>query len=123
MTSTHVYANFAGRRRKFELTIGAASELEKRCGAGVGEILLRLGSHHFTVDDVVQSIQLGLEGGGTSEAEATALGQRHIKPPLSSHLQLAIDIVAAFINGVPQNDGDEEKKSPEIDNPPEPMPP
>lgn len=96
------HAAFAGRRRKFQLRIGEIGELERLCGAGLGEIMVRLSAHRFYLADIRETIRLGLEGGGESEPAATALVMRNVDPtPIGEHLQLAADILSAAVTGVP----------------------
>jgi hypothetical protein len=103
---TAVYRPFAGRERKFQLRIGEIGELERLAGAGIGEIMVRLGSHRFKAADIRETIRLGLEGGGASEPEATALVMRSVdKNPLAEHLQLAADILSAAVTGIPDSAG------------------
>lgn len=101
-TSTVVDADFAGRRRRFQLRLGEIAELERLCGAGIGEVMLRLGSHTFRLADIREPVRLGLEGGGATEPEATALVARYLDgTPLAEHLELAGRIIAACVNGAP----------------------
>ncbi|GJE38557.1 gene transfer agent family protein [Methylobacterium persicinum] len=97
---TVVDADFAGQRRRFQLRLGEIGELERLTGAGIGAILLRIASHQFSVRDVWDTIRLGLEGGGTSAVEASALALRYRDAPLIDFLPLAGSIVAAAVNGV-----------------------
>src|SRR6476620_3651062 len=99
--STIVFATFAGKKRRFQLTIGGVQEVERICKAGIGAIMLRIGSHSFYHDDVWQPIRLGLEGGGASEAEASALVLRYENAPLRPYLNLAGFIIASHVNGAP----------------------
>ena len=103
---TVLHAAFAGRRRRFCLRLGEIEDLERLCGAGVGEIMLRLSTHRFRVADIRETVRLGLQGGGASEPEATALVMGHFdKMPLAEHLQLAADILSAAVAGVPDDPG------------------
>jgi hypothetical protein len=105
---TTVYEPFAGRRRKFQLRLGEIEELETLCRAGIGEIMVRLANHTFRLADVRETVRLGLQGGGLSEPEATALVMRHVDDtPVADHLQLAANILSAAVAGV------EVKKKPE----------
>lgn len=99
--STIVYAIFAGKRRRFQLTIGGVQEVERICKAGIGAIMLRIGSHSFYHDDIWQPIRLGLEGGGATEAEASALVLRYEAAPIRPYMNLAGFIVSSHVNGAP----------------------
>lgn len=100
---TLVTAEFAGRPCRFQLRLGEMAELERLCGAGIGAIFMRLGAHQFTHRDVWDTIRLGLEGGGMSGIAASALVLRYQDEPLMDYLPLAGRIVAAAVNGVPQD--------------------
>ncbi len=78
------------------------AELERLCGAGIGAIFMRLGTHQFSHRDVWDTIRLGLEGGGLSGVAASALVLRYQDEPLMEYLPLAGRIVAAAVNGVPK---------------------
>ncbi|MGY2051680.1 gene transfer agent family protein [Methylobacterium sp. JK268] len=107
------YADFAGRRRKFELRLGEIGELERRAGAGIGEIMVRLAAHRFYAADIRETVRLGLVGGGEDLAGAEALMRYSVDGfPLSEHLQLAADILAAAVTGVePEGNGGTEGRS------------
>ncbi|KQP34304.1 hypothetical protein ASF27_01715 [Methylobacterium sp. Leaf102] len=98
---TCVDADFAGERRRFQLRLGEMGELERLTGIGIGAIFMRMGAHQFSHRDVWDTIRLGLEGGGTSALEATALVMRYHTQPLMDFLPLAASIVAAAVNGAP----------------------
>ncbi|MGX5777467.1 gene transfer agent family protein [Methylorubrum zatmanii] len=101
-SATALYADFAGRTLKFELRIGEIGELERRCGAGIGEIMVRLAAHRFYAHDVVEPIRLGLVGGGLSPADAETLMRFNVHGrPLAENLQLAGSILEAAVSGVP----------------------
>ena len=101
-SATAVYADFAGRPVKFELRIGEIGELERRCNAGIGEILVRLAAHRFYAADVVEPIRLGLVGGGEGQAGAEALMRYNVHGrPLAENIGLAARIVEAAVSGVP----------------------
>lgn len=94
---------FAGRERTFRLRIGEAGELERLCNAGIGAIMLRLASHQFYSADIRETVRLGLQGGGASEPEATALVMNNVDAkPLADHIQLAADILGAYVSGIPE---------------------
>ncbi len=77
------------------------AELERLCGAGIGAIFMRLGTHQFSHRDVWDTIRLGLEGGGLSGVAASALVLRYQDEPLMDTAARG-RIVAAAVNGVPK---------------------
>lgn len=95
-------------------------DLEEKCGAGVFEIAERLESVALAsaegrlggkarINDVRETIRLGLIGGGMSAIDAMRLVRKHVdnRPALESVL-LAYSILAAVLRGVP---GDEPGKA------------
>jgi len=101
-SATALHADFAGRTLKFELPIGEIGELERRCNAGIGEIMVRLAAHRFFAHDIVETIRLGLIGGGLSQADAETLMRWNVfGRPLAENLQLAGSILEAAVSGVP----------------------
>ncbi|MBY6242841.1 gene transfer agent family protein [Methylosinus sp. Sm6] len=101
MRHTAIYRDLAGRRRKLELRLGEIGELERLCGAGIGAILLRLSTMQWRYDDIRETIRLGLQGGGASEPDATAIVMRSLDPaPKGAYLQLAADVLTACVMGV-----------------------
>ena len=108
---TLVTAAFAGRECRFQLRLGEMAELERLCGAGIGAIFMRLGTHQFGHRDVWDTIRLGLEGGGMSGIAASALVVRYQSEPLMDYLPLAGQIVAAAVNGVPKGKAETEGES------------
>lgn len=109
---TTVRAAFAGRERNFCLRLSEMAELERLCGAGIGEIMARLATHRFTVNDIWEAIRLGLEGGGASAVEAQALVMRYHPPhyPLMDFADLAARIVQGAVSGVPKGNDETEGK-------------
>lgn len=97
--------------------IGLMLELEEKCGnTGVFEIADRLESSivagaegrlggRARVNDIRETIRLGLIGGGTPPAEAAKIVRDHVdtRPLLESAL-LAYNIVAASLRGVQGDD-------------------
>jgi hypothetical protein len=108
---TLVTATFAGRECRFQLRLGEMAELERLCGAGIGAIFMRLGTHQFTHRDVWDTIRLGLEGGGMSGVSASAMLVRYQDEPLIDYLPLAGQIVSAAVNGVPKGKAEAEGES------------
>lgn len=99
---TFVRRPFAGRERTFQLRFGEAAELERVCGAGIGAIMVRLATHQFYTSDIRETLRLGLQGGGLSEPEATALIMGNVDTRrLAEYIGLAADTIGAYVNGIP----------------------
>jgi hypothetical protein len=82
--------------------IGLLLDLEAKCDATIGLVYERLLSGRWGVNDVREVIRLGLIGGGMAQHVALATVQRAIDNgfPLSQHVLMAVQILAAAIVGV-----------------------
>ena len=93
---------FAGQERAFDLRIGEIQALERACSCGIFGLLVRLGSHQAYAADIRETVQLGLVGGGETDASSTALIMQEIDGrPLAEHLPLAAEIIKSVIDGLP----------------------
>jgi hypothetical protein len=121
MATSKVYRVFGGEERAFQLRYGEALELERlrnkglelmfrSMGGTVGNddipddiALLLGGAGDYRIEDVAQTIRLGLEGGGMKPNDAAALVQRYVKdvPDWLNNVRLATVIIGAFLAGVP----------------------
>jgi hypothetical protein len=107
---TILFADFAGQQRRFCLPLGKIADLERLCESGIGGIMVRLGTHQFKARDIWETVRLGLEGGGMSGPEATATCMPYHAEPLIWYAELAAQILAAAVNGVPVEEGDKKKE-------------
>ena len=64
---------WAGGEHAFRLGIGELRALQKACDAGPSEVLMRLVTSCWLVDDVVEVLRLALVGGGMESAAAKKL--------------------------------------------------
>lgn len=94
----------------FRLAIGQLRELQEKCDAGPAHIMSRLSSGWWMVDDIVQTIRLGLIGGGLGPIEAMKLVRVYVEErPLVESIMPAIAILSSALVGAP--DEDAQKKS------------
>lgn len=99
--STAVYRQLGGRDCRFELRLGEIRELERLCGAGIAAIYARVAMLQFKIDDIRETIRLGLIGGGTDHPEAEAIVRFSVDGrPVNNSVQLAADILKAIFEGV-----------------------
>jgi Phage tail tube protein, GTA-gp10 len=101
MKTTHT-AFFGDAEYSFCITPLLILELEAKCGAGVGAICQRVFQRQFAQSDIVETIRLGLIGGGTAPKRAAELiaayaGDR----PLSETYPLAAKILEKLWFGNP----------------------
>jgi hypothetical protein len=93
-----VELTWAGGEHRFLLTIGLLRALQDKCDAGPEWILNRLRTGQWRVDDIVQTIRLGLEGGGLSKDEARRLATTHVEErPLTLSVLTAQLVLAASL--------------------------
>lgn len=97
-----------GGEHCFALPIELLRALEQKCDAGPAWILGRLGSSQWRVDDVVETIRLGLEGGGMHKDDAHKMVRQHVEGvPLTESVLTAHAILMAALYGAGGEDGDE----------------
>lgn len=87
--------------------------LEAKCNAGVRAIMLRLETDTWYVDDIRETIRLGLIGGGATPEQALQLVKLHVDDcPLAHSKLVAYGVLSATMIGVP-GDNDVGKKKPD----------
>ena len=100
-----------GKDRDFALSLSQVIELERLCGDGIGVIAKRVLTGDFHLHDLVETIRLGMIGGGASPREADVTVQMYCKDrPLSEYRPIAVAILNALYFGVaiePSNDNGE----------------
>jgi hypothetical protein len=68
-----IQAFFGDAEYQFKLTPALVTELEGKCGAGIGAICNRVFAKHFAQSDITETIRLALIGGGTAPKRAAEL--------------------------------------------------
>lgn len=92
---------WAGGEHPFRLGIAELRALQTKCDAGPAWILSRLAGGQWMVDDVIQPIRLGLEGGGMPKSEAARLVKVHVEDePITLSVQTAQAVLMAALYGV-----------------------
>ncbi|MCV0396964.1 MAG: gene transfer agent family protein [Rhizobiaceae bacterium] len=92
---------WAGGEHGFLLTIDLLRALQEKCDAGPEWIHHRLSSGRWMVDDVIQPIRLGLEGGGLKKDEARKLVAKFVEDrPITESVLTAKAVLAAVLYGV-----------------------
>ena len=95
---------WAGGEHPFLLTIELLRALQDKCDAGPGWILNRLTSGQWRVDDVIETIRLGLEGGGMKKADARKLVDAHVlERPLTLSVMTAQVVLMSALFGDPDD--------------------
>ena len=105
--------NFAdSEARTFRLAIGQLLELQDKCNAGPAEIATRLQDGRWRVEDVTETIRLGLIGGGMSPAEANTLVRRYVhERPLLESIMYAQAIIMSALIGDPKEQVGKKRKA------------
>lgn len=84
----------------FRLAIGQLRELQEKCDCGPPEILARLAAQRWRIDDLRETIRLGLIGGGTTPVAALKLVERYVDDrPLLESVTVASSILLAALVG------------------------
>lgn len=100
----------------FRTRLGEWREIQKVCDAGLIEIMDRMQTRKWRVEDVREVIRIGLIGGGKTPTHALGLVKRYVdERPLAESLPVALAILMAAVVGVPEDppDGDRSKKKDE----------
>jgi hypothetical protein len=104
--------------RAFRLAIGQLRELQDKCAAGPAEILTRLSTGRWRVEDVRETVRLGLIGGGVTPAEAHTLTVRYVdERPLLESVMVARAALAMALVGEPEDDAGKRKAGGARSNP------
>lgn len=89
---------WGGDERTFRLAIDQCLALEEKRGCGLRELWMRLGSDGWYVEDIRESIRLGLLGAGVEPKEARRLVDLHCSDGhLFKSVLAAFTIVSAAI--------------------------
>lgn len=86
----------------FRLKLGQLRELQEKCNAGPAELYNRCVDQRWRIDDLRETIRLGLIGGGTSPEKAITLINRYFdERPLAENIIPATTILGACLIGTP----------------------
>jgi len=85
----------------FRPGIGGAEAIQETCDAGPPEVLDRLSTNRWRINDVVAPIRYGLEGGGTPAGRVVFLIDRYVTGrPLAESVPIAQAVMLALIMGI-----------------------
>lgn len=103
---------------KFRLGIAELRELQEKCDAGPMWIYerLQLNAHNgWRLEDIRETIRLGLIGGGLPPPEALALVKRYVdKRPATESILIAQAVLAFYLVGAPDEDDSSKKENAEV---------
>lgn len=112
---------FGDGEHKFRLAIAELRELQEKTDAGPPLVLSRLFQGQWRVEDVRETLRLGLIGGGMKPADAHALVVRYCdeRPAWGDNARIAAIALAAAISGAedepvgkPDGEGADRTRSP-----------
>lgn len=89
---------------KFRLGLGQVRELQEKTDCGPYELLRRVDAGTWRVDDLRETIRLGLMGGGTKPDQARKLVERYCGPPYGADVPPARAILFAAVVGAPDGE-------------------
>lgn len=86
---------------QFRLRIGELRQLQEKCDAGPMHIARRLADGSWLLDDIRETIRLGLIGAGIKQQDALRLVSEHVDSvPLIQNVVTAQAIILAAVMGV-----------------------
>lgn len=96
---------WVGGEHSFKLTIEHMRAIQQLCDAGPGLVHTRLLTGAWHVDDVIQPIRLGLEGGGMDKEDAKKLLVKHVETGVFANLvETSVALLGLFIWGAEPDD-------------------
>ncbi len=88
---------------RFRLAIGQLRELQEKCNAGPAEIAGRLADGRWRINDVRETVRLGLIGGGMALGDAHKLTVRYVEErPWLESVPAAQAVLMAALVGAPE---------------------
>lgn len=95
---------WADDEHRFKTGLKEWREIQDKCGCGLIEILDRLSTRKWKIDDIREPIRIALIGGGKTPTDALLLVRRYVdERPLQESVQVAFAVLAAAIVGVPDD--------------------
>lgn len=101
-----VAVDFGAGSHQFRLAMGELEELQEATGAGPYRCLQRLLTGEWLVQDVRDTIRLGLIGGGMAAHEALTLTRRYVddRPDWIRNAAVAVSVLSAALAGAPEEE-------------------
>lgn len=98
--AAEITLRFPDEERLYKLPIGRLRELQEKTDCGPMELLARLQAGTWRIDDVRETIRLGMIGGGLPAPEASKLIERYVDDqPLSLAAPYAQAVLYAAVIG------------------------
>lgn len=106
--SRFTYDFGATEAQEFFLGFGELQELQELCDAGPQTILRRLVSGDWFVNDVSETIRLGLIGAGVAPLEALKIVKRYVKDADRGQMENVMIAIAVLSHWLHGPDGEEQ---------------
>lgn len=98
----------------FRLTLAGIEEIEAKCDASIFEITVKLQSRKSRSKEILETLRIGLIGGGQSPADAMALVRKYgDERPLDENRDAALAVCLAGLMRVHSKELDKEPEKPE----------
>lgn len=108
----------------FRLTINGLIELEEKCSAPFTEVFRRLMAGAYSINDVRETVRLGLIGGGMEPGKALALVRRYVDArPKAESEKAAQAVLGATLFGFEEAPLGKEEAAPSAESPSASTPP
>lgn len=109
MRDAFIPLDWADGTYAFRLGWGELAELQEKCDAGPYVILDRLQGRQWRIEDISNTIRLGLIGGGMEPVKALKLVRKYVeaRPPVEN-LIYAVGILSAGLMGAPDEPSGEQ---------------
>lgn len=94
-----VELDWADGTYSFRLAWAQLAELQDKCNAGPYVILTRLEDNTWRVEDISNTLRLGLIGGGMAPADALKMARTYIeaRPPMENLIPARLVLMAALM--------------------------
>lgn len=100
-TTARITFDWGDGEHGFRLGLGQIRELQEKTGIGPAALLKRIALGDWKVDDLRETVRLGLVGAGTKAEEALKLVRRYVdERPLEESVEPAIKILNAVLFGL-----------------------
>lgn len=91
---------FGDEDHLFRLRLRQIAELQEKCKAGIGTIYRRVMTGEYYIEDVTETVRLGLIGGGMDPTKARTLMERYFDDiPVDAKWNMAAAILSACVVG------------------------
>jgi len=106
--ATHT-AFFGDKEHNFRLGVAEIRELERTTGTGIGSLFKRVIAGLFGINDLLETIRLGLIGGGMDPQTAADMIGFYGNRPIAETLPIAISVLEIAWFGTPSTTSEDQQ--------------